>query len=311
MTAVAVSVSDISKAYGSFKAVDAVSFDVLKGEIFAMLGPNGAGKSTTLRMILDILRPDSGAISVLGGRLDDARKNRIGYLPEERGLYRNVAVIEVMTYLAALKGIATAEARRRALALLDQLDLGEVAKKKVSELSKGMQQKVQFAVTVLHEPELIVIDEPFSGLDPINTMVIKDLLTGFKNRGGAVIMSTHQMYQVEEMATRLFMINRGRTALYGPVQEVRERYALPALRVEGEGNWAALPSVLRVEAFADGEGTNGQAGVLLYMRPGASTDDVLRDIVAQPGHMIRRIEQAVPSLNDIFIRVVESDNANA
>jgi len=306
----AVSVRNVSKTYGSFRAVDDIAFDVFPGEIFAMLGPNGAGKSTTIRMILDILKPDSGSIDVLGGKLDDARKNHIGYLPEERGLYRNVPVLEVMTYLATLKGMSSADARCRGLELLERLELGDVAKKKVSELSKGMQQKVQFAVTILHEPDLIIIDEPFSGLDPVNTLVIKELLMEQRTRGCAVVMSTHQMYQVEEMANRLFMINQGRTALYGPVRDVREQYALPAVIVEGTGDWRNLPSVERVESISDGEGTEARPGALLYLRPGSTTTEVLSQIVAQPGNQVTRFEQAVPSLNDIFIRVVERDNGH-
>ncbi len=305
MNSPAVSVAGIGKFYGNFKAVDNVSFDVQSGEIFALLGPNGAGKSTIIRMILDILKPDSGKITVLGGALNDARKSRIGYLPEERGLYRNVPVIEIMVYLASLKGMPAADARKRGLELLDRLELGDISKKKVSELSKGMQQKVQFAVTILHRPELVIIDEPFSGLDPINTLTIKDLLLDLRNQGAAIMMSTHQMYQVEEMANRLFMINRGKPALYGPVQKVRQDYALPAVIVEGSGDWAALLAVERVEQISDGEGTTTQAGTLLYLRSGASSDDVLQQIVSQPGYKLQRFEQAIPSLNDIFIRVVE------
>ncbi|MBE2181928.1 MAG: DUF4162 domain-containing protein, partial [Anaerolineae bacterium] len=158
---------------------------------------------------------------------------------------------------------------------------------------------------ILHRPELVIIDEPFSGLDPINTLTIKDLLIDLRNQGTAIMMSTHQMYQVEEMANRLFMINRGKPALYGPVQKVRQDYALPAVIVEGSGDWAALPAVERVEQISDGEGTTTQAGTLLYLRSGASSDDVLQQIVNQPGYKLQRFEQAIPSLNDIFIRVVE------
>lgn len=161
-------------------------------------------------MILDIIKPDSGTIRVLGGELTDETKDRIGYLPEERGLYRNVRVIEMMTYLGKLKGMNGHEAQNRAMQLLERLELGEHAKKKVSELSKGMQQKVQFAITILHQPALMIVDEPFSGLDPVNTLVIKDLIMEMRDRGTAVVMSTHQMYQVEALADRLLMINRGR-----------------------------------------------------------------------------------------------------
>jgi ABC-2 type transport system ATP-binding protein len=294
----AIAVRHISKSYGEFRAVADVSFEVFNGEIFAMLGPNGAGKSTTIRMILDILKPDSGTIEVLGGAIDDARKDRIGYLPEERGSYRTVPVLDMMIYLAQLKGVPTAEARKRAQSYLERLSLADFAKKKVSELSKGMQQKIQFAVTLIHQPDLIIIDEPFSGLDPVNTLIIQEMLLDFKREGGAIVMSTHQMSQVEELADRLFMINRGQQALYGEVREVRQQYALHAVIVEGEGDWARLPSVERVESNAD-----RRMGTLLYLKPAATADDLLSEIAADPTVAVRKFEMAVPSLNDIFINV--------
>jgi ABC-2 type transport system ATP-binding protein len=299
---VAVHVENISKSYGAFKAVSDLTFEVFKGEVFAMLGPNGAGKSTTIRMILDILKPDSGKIEVLGGTLTQATKERVGYLPEERGLYRGVSVIEMMVYLGTLKGLSPADARRRSMDYLSRLDLAEHAKKKVSELSKGMQQKVQFAVTVLHDPELIIIDEPFSGLDPVNTLVVKDLLLDFRRRGGAVVMSTHQMHQVEEMADRLLMISRGQQKLYGTVDAVRAQHALDAVIVEGQGAWMQLDGVERVE-----HSENGRLGDVLFLKPGVQPDHVLGEIARRDDMHIRRFELAVPSLNDIFIQVVEGE----
>ncbi len=302
--ATAIAVEHISKNYGSFRAVDDLTFEVFSGEIFALLGPNGSGKTTTIRMVLDILKPDAGRISVLGGPLTEAAKNRIGYLPEERGLYRGVPVLDVMVYLGALKGMPPGEARRRGLALLEQFELAEYAHKKVSELSKGMQQKVQFAVTVLHQPDLIIIDEPFSGLDPVNAQVIKRLLMDLRGAGTAIVMSTHQMQQIEEMADRLLMINRGKQRLYGQVDAVREQYATHAIIVEGQGDWASLPGVLSVEPA---RATNGDGGgsVLLHLDEQATIDSVLAAIAAAGDMRIRRFEQAVPSLNDIFIQVVE------
>jgi ABC-2 type transport system ATP-binding protein len=174
----------------------------------------------------------------------------------------------------------------------------------VSELSKGMQQKVQFAVTVLHNPDLIIIDEPFSGLDPVNTLVVQELLLNFKKRGGAVVMSTHQMYQVEEMADRLLMINRGQQKLYGPVDDVRNKYALPAVIVEGDGNWTTLAGVERIEPSE-----NGRAGDLLYLKPNTPPDSILMEIARRDDMHIRRFELAVPRLNDIFIQVVEGERS--
>jgi ABC-2 type transport system ATP-binding protein len=304
----AISAEHISKSYGNFRAVNDLTFEVFGGEIFAMLGPNGAGKSTTLRMILDILKPDTGSITVLGAPLTDATKDRIGYLPEERGLYRNVPVLEMMVYLGTLKGLATAEARKRSLNYLERLGLLDSAKKKVSELSKGMQQKVQFAVTVLHDPDLIIIDEPFSGLDPVNTLVIQDLLLDFKKRGKAVVMSTHDMPQVEELADRLLMINRSELKLYGAVGEVRAQYALPAVRVEGKGDWETLRGIDRVEMS---ENVGGNQRALLYLKPDATSDSVLAEIAARPDMHLQAFELAVPSLNDIFVQVVTGDRKYA
>ncbi len=298
----AIHVEQISKSYGDFRAVDQLTFDVQKGEIFAMLGPNGSGKTTTMRMILDILKPDTGRIAVLGGPLTDATKDKIGYLPEERGLYRNVRVLEMMEYLGTLKGLSSGEARRRSLALLERLELADHSKNKVSELSKGMQQKIQFAVTVIHDPELIIIDEPFSGLDPVNTLALKDLVLEFRQKGGTVVMSTHQMWQVEEMADRLLMINKGQQKLYGRVEDIRRQYAIHAIIVEGQGDWATLPGVERVEMTE-----NGRKASLLHLGPSTTTDDVLAAIATNPRMSIERFELAVPSLNDIFIQVVEGE----
>ncbi len=294
----AIRVENISKSYGSFQAVRDLSFEVYRGEVFALLGPNGAGKSTTIRMILDILKPDSGRIAVLGGPINEAVKDRIGYMPEERGLYRSVKVLEMMVYLGMLKGMTGAEARRRSLEFLERLDLAEYANKKVSDLSKGMQQKIQFAVTLLHNPELIIIDEPFSGLDPVNTLIIKQMLLEMRAGGGAVVMSTHQMNQIEEMADRLLMIERGRLALYGAVDEVRRQYAENAVVVEGEGDWTRLNGVERVELSE-----NGRRQATLHLKPGVKPDDILAQIAADDALRITRYELAVPSLNDIFIRV--------
>lgn len=296
----AIKVENVSKSYGSFKAVDNVTFEVYSGEIFAMLGPNGSGKTTTIRMILDILKPDTGYINIFGESFNDATKDRIGYLPEERGLYRGIPVLDVMVYLAELKGMPASEARKRSLELLDQLGLAESAKKKVSELSKGMQQKVQFAVTVIHNPDLIIIDEPFSGLDPVNTLVVKQLLKDFRARGGAIVMSTHQMNQVEELADRLLMINKGRQKLYGAVDDIRSQYASHAIIVEGQGDWHTLPGVTAVEPHE-----NGRQSALLRLDDSATPDSVLAAIASADNIQIRRFELAVPGLEEIFIRVVE------
>ncbi len=299
------SVRNVSKAYGNHVAVDDLSFEVYRGEVFAFLGPNGAGKTTTMRMILDILKPDRGQIAVLGGPLAEETKNRIGYMPEERGLYRNVPVLDLLIYLASLKGMSEAAARKRGADLLERVELGEYRAKKVSELSKGMQQKVQFIATILHQPALIIGDEPFSGLDPVNTQVLKDMMLELAANGTAVLMSTHQMYQVEETGDRLLMIDHGRCMLYGTVTEVRNRFARNAVVVEGEGDWATVPGVSRVET---GEGNRS---FTLYLAEGVGPDDIMQTLAASPEHHIRSFSLAVPSLNDIFIQVAGGNNNHA
>jgi ABC-2 type transport system ATP-binding protein len=300
----AICVQNVTKRYGNFTAVDDLSFEVQPGEIFAMLGPNGAGKTTTIRMILDILKPDKGSIEVLGAPLTDATKDRIGYLPEERGLYRDVPVIDVVTYLAQLKGVPRAEAQRRATTMLEQVGLGANIKSKVSELSKGMQQKVQIIATVIHRPSLVIIDEPFSGLDPVNTQMIKDLLYDMNREGTTIVMSTHQMNFIEEMANRLVMIDHGRRVLYGTVLDVRERFAENAVVVEGTGDWAALPGVRSVDV------SDSRGEVTLHLADDATPDSVMQALAVNPAYTVRRFELAIPSLNDIFIQVAGNNSRN-
>ncbi len=300
-TGPAIAVRNVTKRYGNFTAVDNLTFDVQRGEIFAMLGPNGAGKTTMLRMILDILVPDAGTIHVLGGPITERTKDRIGYLPEERGLYRNVRVLEVLTYLGTLKGMKRSDAEKRALQMLERVGLEEHAKSKISELSKGMQQKVQIITTVLHRPDLVIIDEPFSGLDPVNTQLVKDMLYEMNADGVTIIMSTHQMHQVEEMAGRMLMISKGRRVLYGKVAEVRQEFAKNAVLVEGDGNWTALPGVSSVDDV------NGQVA-LLHLADGVTPDDVMEAMAVGANYRVRRFELAVPSLNEIFIEVAGTNN---
>ncbi len=293
-----IEVMGVSKSFGAIRAVDELTFEVERGEIFAMLGHNGAGKTTTIRMILDIMKPDAGEIRVLGGKINEAAKDQIGYLPEERGLYRNVRVAECLTYLGELKGMRTADAKAQALKLLKRVELDDVANKKISELSRGMQQKAQFAATVIHNPDLVIVDEPFASLDPVNTLLIKDLLYEMRDRGSAVVMSTHQMHQIEEMADRLLMIHHGRRVLYGTVDEVRRRFAVHAVEVEGEGDWSKLPGVVHVERAENGREYR------LMLDSSVTTDDIMRALADSPEHHIRRFEEAIPSINEIFIHVV-------
>ena len=298
-----IDVNDVRKSFEGIEAVRGVSFHVHAGELFGMLGHNGAGKTTTIRMILDILRPDSGSISVLGGPLTEAKKNKIGYLPEERGLYRNLKVLDCMVYLASLKGMDRSAAKQRALAYLEQVDLAQVAQKKVSELSRGMQQKVQFGTTILHEPEIVIIDEPFAALDPVNTRLVKELLLGIRNSGRAVLMCTHQMHLVEELCDRLVMFNQGEIVLNGSLKDVKGRFAPNAVLVVGEGDFSAVPGVVSIEQ------QNGAQQ--LNLEPEATPQGILQTLAARPDITIERFEVAEPSLDDIFVRVVRGERGTA
>jgi ABC-2 type transport system ATP-binding protein len=293
----AIYVQHVTKRYGQHVAVDDLSFEVHQGEIFSMLGPNGAGKTSTIRMILDIIKPDSGTIQVLGGPFTEATKERIGYLPEERGLYKGVKLVELLTYLGSLKGMKAADATRRANQLLEEVGLGDNKKSKVSELSRGMSQKVQFIATIIHNPALIIIDEPFSGLDPVNTEMIKSMIYKLKSQGATIVMSIHEMHQVEEMADRLLMINRGQRVLYGSVDEVRQQYAENAVVVSGEGDWAKLPGVHSVRTDEAGRTST------LMLDAQTTPDHIMQAIASSPAYKIKSFALAVPSLNDIFIRV--------
>jgi ABC-2 type transport system ATP-binding protein len=294
-----ISVSHIAKAFGATQAVHDVSFDVHAGEIFGLLGPNGAGKTTTIRMILDIFKPDHGTIRVLGGNMTPAKLDQIGYLPEERGLYKNTRVEDCVLYLAELKGMKRNHAKARMAQFFDQLDLTEHRRKKVSELSKGMQQKVQVITTLIHQPSIIIIDEPFSGLDPVNTRLVQDVLIAERRRGTTIMMSTHQMYQVEEMCDRLVLINKGDSVLYGEVNEVRRRYASNAVRMVAKGQ---LP-------LPDGVTITERKGntYTLQLAPHLSPQVLLQTLAATPNIQIELYELAIPTMDDIFVRVVSGN----
>lgn len=290
-----VEVSSISKRFGSVWAVQEVSFEVQQGEIFGLLGPNGAGKTTTIRMMLDIFRPDAGEIRVLGGKLDAARKQRIGYMPEERGLYQDLRVEQTLVYLAALKGLEEKEARRRLEGWLKRLDLYEHRNKKVQELSKGMQQKAQLIATLVHEPDLLVIDEPFSGLDPVNTRLVKEIMEEQRQAGKTIIMCTHQMHQVEALCSRIALINQGRVMLYGGLADIRRQYGSNQVFLRGEGNFSGLRGV-------QAERQNGDWR--LTLPPGVSPQTLFRSLAQQQDLCIERFEVAQPSLDDIFVSLV-------
>ena len=297
-------VSHVAKSFGPVRAVSDVSFEVYPGEVLGLLGPNGAGKTTTIRMVLDIFKPDSGEIAVWSGPLDEDKKNRVGYMPEERGLYRDQKLEPTLLFLAMLKGMSRETARERLHDWLKRLDLYVHRNKKVQELSRGMQQKAQIIATLVHDPDLIIVDEPFAGLDPVNTRLIKDIIEDERARGKTIIMSTHQMYQVEALCSRIVLIDHGQSVLYGEVDEIKRRFAGNAVVVEGQGNMEGLPGVLQVRR---------EDGVWhMPLAPGTGPQDVLRALVER-GVRVERFEIAEPSLEDIFITVVgghgEGDDA--
>lgn len=296
-----ITVSNIVKTFGAQRAVDGVSFDVEEGEIFGMLGPNGAGKTTSLRIILDIFKPDSGKVAVFGGPMDEKKKDLIGYLPEERGLYQDIQLERCLLYLASLKGLSDSEARKRIGAYLERFDLATHRRKKLKELSKGMQQKAQLIVTLVHEPQLIIIDEPFSALDPVNTQMVKDLLREERQRGKTIVMCTHQMNQVEELCDRLVLINQGKVMLYGTLNEIRRRYAARAVNVSALNELpATLPGVSEI--------VQQNHHSRLNLAPGSTPQDVLRALVEQ-NVALEQFEIATPTLDEIFIRVVQGEGA--
>ncbi|MBN1248500.1 MAG: ATP-binding cassette domain-containing protein [Anaerolineae bacterium] len=291
-------VSHLSKSFGAFQAVKDVSFEVYAGEIFGLLGPNGAGKTTSIRMMLDIFRADGGTVTIFGGPMTEEKKNRIGYLPEDRGLYQDLKLAPTLVYLASLKGVPQGEASARLDQWLRRLDLYDHRDKKVQELSKGMQQKAQIITALIHDPDLIVIDEPFSGLDPVNTRLVKDIIEEQRAAGKAIIMSTHQMYQVEALCTRIVLINQGNTVLYGAVDDIKRDFAGNAITLEGQGDFTSLPGIL--------EARRHNGAWHLALAPGTSPQDVFHALAAQEGVKIERFEIAEPSLDDIFINVVKA-----
>lgn len=297
-----VEMDHIQKTFGPVKAVNDVSLSVAQGEYFGLLGPNGAGKTTTIRILLDVFKPDQGTVSILGGPMSEEKKNRIGYMPEERGLYQDQPLEQVLVYLASLKGMSTPDIHQRLNQYLERFDLAQYRRKKVKELSKGMQQKAQIIVTLLHHPELLIIDEPFSGLDPVNAQMVKDLLHELHNQGTTIIMSSHQMNQVEELCDRILLINHGTDVLHGTLPEIRKQFAGNALLVRTPDEIPALPGVAQVDRL------NGTQR--LALEKGANPQDVLRGLVNQ-NIAVESFEIAVPTLDEIFIRVVSQQSADA
>jgi ABC-2 type transport system ATP-binding protein len=298
-----IEVEHITKTFGAMRAVNDVSFTVEPGEIFGLLGPNGAGKTTTIRIILDIFKPDAGRVSVLGGAMSEEKKDRIGYMPEERGLYQDITLESCLVYLATLKGLTSREAKKRIDQYLVRFDLLVHRRKKLKELSKGMQQKAQLIATLVHRPELIIIDEPFNALDPVNTQMVKELLREERQKGAAIVMCTHQMNQVEELCDRLVLIHEGKAVLYGPLNEIRRSFAARELLVRSVGSLpASIPGVERIESH--------NSSIHLKLLPDTTPQAVLKYLVEQNVDL-EQFEIAMPSLDEIFIQVVKGQEATS
>jgi ABC-2 type transport system ATP-binding protein len=292
-----IQVQDLVKRYGDVVAVDHLSFEVEQGGMFGLLGPNGAGKTTTIRVAMDILNPDAGSVTILGLPPGQA-KARVGYLPEERGLFRNLKVLETLVYLAELKGVARPAARKRALDLLKQIQLEDWANRRVRDLSRGMQQRLQFIASLVHDPAVLFLDEPFQGLDPVNVERIKDLMAALHREGKTIVLSTHQMNLVEALCDRILLINQGQALLYGTLAEIKQAYAPNTVRVRAPHIPIDLPGVVDVEP--DDDAFN------LTLVEGGSPQAVLRALVDRDVE-VQAFEVAPVPLEEIFVAVVSGE----
>ncbi len=306
----------VTKRFAGHTAVDGLSLSVSPGAIYGLLGPNGAGKTTTIRMIMDIIEPDEGTVRLFGERGGGrAHSARIGYLPEERGLYRRMRVLDVIVFLAEMKGVERRAARAKATRWLERLGLEQWRLRRIDELSKGMQQKVQFISTILHEPELVILDEPFAGLDPVNAQVLKDAVLELTRRGGTVLFSTHIMEQAEKLCDELCIIARGRRLVEGPLADIKRTRGGQHLIVGFDGGTGAGGAAgAAAEVFADKRVVK-QADdyghyAELELEPGADPQEILHRLVAS-GARLSRFELQEPSLNKIFIDLVGPEAARA
>jgi ABC-2 type transport system ATP-binding protein len=291
----AVEVNHVVKSFTDKVAVDDLSFSVAQGEVFGLIGPNGAGKTTTIRMMMDIIKPDSGEVTIFGEKLGEATKNKLGYLPEERGLYKKLSVLESIVYLASLKGMDKQSAAEKADELLEKTGMSATKSKKIEALSRGMGQIIQSIVTIIHDPQLVVLDEPFAGLDPVNTEMLKGMYLELRNQGKAVILSTHQMNQVEELCDRILMVNNGQAVLYGDLTEIKAKYRGNSVLLAFEGELGEIPGVT---------GQRQHKGYIELMLEGKTTPQQVLAHLTSRGVVINRFEVATPSLNEIFLKEV-------
>ena len=298
------SIQNVVKRYDKHMAVDHVSFDIPRGCVFGLLGPNGAGKTSLIRMITTITAPDEGAILLDGQRLNERSPEQIGYMPEERGLYKKMKVGEHLLYLAQLKGLSEAEARKQIGHWLEKFEIQSWWNKKIEELSKGMQQKIQFIATIVHKPRLLILDEPFTGLDPINTNLIKDEIAQLNAAGTSIIFSTHRMEQVEEMCDYIVLINQGKNVLYGEVQDIKNQYKQHLYRVETSGEWPAdFAEKFNLTSLQNGAATAQFANE-------QESNSLLQYLVGKGTH-VRSFNEILPTFNEIFIRRVAETGKTA
>ena len=290
-------VKNLRKEFDTVIAVDDVSLTVKRGEIFGLLGPNGAGKTTTIRTVLNIIQPDSGSVTFDGKPFSEEVWNTVGFLPEERGLYKKNKIIHVILYFASLKGIEEREAKLRAMKWLERFDLAKSAYRKVEELSKGNQQKIQFIISVLHDPQLIILDEPFTGFDPVNQVLLKDILLEMRQQNKAIVFSTHQMDQAEKLCDSICLINKGKVVVEGTIAEVKKRYGKNSVHLEYEGDGSFLKTlayVRRADVY--------QNYAELELSDMKQTKELLASLDSKIS--LRKFEIVEPSLNSIFIDVV-------
>jgi len=294
-TEFAVRLEGVTKRFGKHTAVEGLDLEVPRGVIYGLLGPNGSGKTTSIRMIMGILHPDEGRVSLFGADADEVRRTKVGYLPEERGVYKKMKCLDLILFLGEIRGVRRAEGKRRGLAWLERLGLSQWADKKVEDLSKGMQQKIQFIGTVIHEPELLILDEPFSGLDPINQDVLEEIVRDFHAKGTTILFSTHLMDQAERLCERVCLISKAKKVLDADLKELKaaERKGLVAVEFDGPDRWLMGPEVQSMEQV------NGATHLLL--NDGADHQAILRRGV-EAGATIFRFDLVEPRLHEIFVR---------
>jgi len=292
------SIEKVTKRYDGHTAVDDLSLVIEPGGVFGLLGPNGAGKTTIIRMVMNIIQPDEGRISIFGEPLNEKMKEKVGYLPEERGMYRKMKVVDHLVFLGEIKGISASVALERSKKWLAKVGLADWQDKTVESLSKGMQQKVQFISTVLHEPQLVILDEPFSGLDPINTEMLKDIITEMKDQGRTVVLSTHLMDQVEKLCNRICLINKGRKILEGGLADIKMKMSKNVVSIRFSGDRGLLENMPDVEKIVD-FGND----LSITLRDGADPNGILRH--ALDNGRVERFEIGEMSLHDIFIAKVK------